>query len=370
MQTFSFRGEQMLSRLGMGAMRLPTTSEEGAPIDVKKAEEIIDYAVAHGVNYFDTAYVYHEGRSESFLGKALAKYPRDSFYVADKFNYMANPDYKAQFAEQLSRLQMERIDFYLLHAVSDQLMEDLFSCGCIDYFDQMKAEGKIQYFGFSFHGTPDALRKMLASHPWDFVQIQLNYYDWLFGDAKELYEILKEANIPIIVMEPVRGGRLASLSDEIDQKLVSAIPERTIASWAMRWLMRLPQVAVVLSGMSSLEQITDNVNTFSEYIPLSDEQETLLFEMCAAFKKFISVACTGCRYCCPDCPQGIDIPQVLEIYNQYKLGGPWQLQALDKLPEGKRPEACIGCGSCTSHCPQNIEIPSYMKEMAEQRAKK
>ena len=186
MQTFHFKGEVTLSRLGMGAMRLPMKEEEGSPIDVEKAQEIIDYAVKNGVNYFDTAYVYHEGKSEEFLGKALSKYPRDSFYVADKFNYMANPDYKAQFAEQLDRLQMDRIDFYLLHAVSDDLMDQLLSCGCIDYFDQMKAEGKIRYFGFSFHGTPDALRKMVSLHSWDFVQIQLNYYDWLFGDAKEL----------------------------------------------------------------------------------------------------------------------------------------------------------------------------------------
>ena len=196
MQTFHFKGEVTLSRLGMGAMRLPMKEEEGSPIDVEKAQEIIDYAVKNGVNYFDTAYVYHEGKSESFLGKALSKYPRDSFYVADKFNYMANPDYKAQFAEQLDRLQMDRIDFYLLHAVSDDLMDQLLSCGCIDYFDQMKAEGKIRYFGFSFHGTPDALRKMVSLHSWDFVQIQLNYYDWLFGDAKELYEILRAGQYP------------------------------------------------------------------------------------------------------------------------------------------------------------------------------
>ncbi len=368
MQTFNFRGEVTLSRLGMGAMRLPMKEEAGSPIDVEKAQEIIDYAVKNGVNYFDTAYVYHEGKSEEFLGKALSKYPRDSFYVADKFNYMANPDYKAQFAEQLDRLQMDRIDFYLLHAVSDDLMDQLLSCGCIDYFDQMKAEGKIRYFGFSFHGTPDALRKMVSLHSWDFVQIQLNYYDWLFGDAKELYEILEQANIPITVMEPVRGGRLATLSDEIDRTLAQAIPGRSVASWALRWLMRLPQVGVTLSGMSSLDQIKDNVDTFSEYQPLLDGQADLLLKMAAEFKKTISVACTGCRYCCPDCPQGIDIPRVLEIYNQYKLGGPWQLGALDKLPEGKRPEDCIGCGSCTAHCPQNIDVPAYMQEMAAARA--
>lgn len=369
MQTFNFRGEITLSRLGMGAMRLPTRKEEGSPIDVEKAQEIIDYAVKNGVNYFDTAYVYHEGKSEGFLGKALSKYPRDSFYVADKFNYMANPDYKAQFAEQLGRLQMDRIDFYLLHAVSDDLMDKLISCGCIDYFDRMKAEGKIRYFGFSFHGTPDALRKMLALHQWDFVQIQLNYYDWMFGDAKELYEILEQTNIPVTVMEPVRGGRLAMLSDEIDKTLAEAIPGCSVASWALRWLMRLPQVGVTLSGMSSLEQIKDNVATFSEYSALSDEQADLLLKMGAEFKRSISVACTGCRYCFPDCPQGIDIPRVLEIYNQYKLGGPWQLGALDELPEGKRPEDCIGCGSCTGHCPQNIDVPAYMQEMAQQRGK-
>ena len=169
-------------------------------------------------------------------------------------------------------------------------------------------------------------------------------------------------------MEPVRGGRLATLSDEIDRTLAQTIPGRSVASWALRWLMRLPQVGVTLSGMSSLDQIKDNVDTFSEYQPLLDGQADLLLKMAAEFKKTISVACTGCRYCCPDCPQGIDIPRVLEIYNQYKLGGPWQLGALDKLPEGKRPEDCIGCGSCTAHCPQNIDVPAYMQEMAAARA--
>lgn len=369
MQYNAFKDGIQLSRLGMGAMRLPMTEEEGHPIDFAKAQAIIDYAMANGVNYYDTAYIYHDGNSERFLGEALKKYPRDRFYVADKFNFMANPDYKAQFADQLERLQMDRIDFYLLHAVSDSLYDDYTTCGCIDYFEQMRAEGKIRYLGFSFHGTADCLRKMLAFHKWDFVQIQLNYYDWLFGDSKELYEILEAADIPVIVMEPVRGGRLASLTPELDAVLKETAPDRSVASWALRWVMRLPQIKIVLSGMSSTEQIVDNVNTFCGEA-LSDAETEKIEAVCKEFKSSISVACTACRYCCPDCPMGIEIPKVLEIYNNYKIGGPWQLSALDQLPEGQRPEDCIGCGSCTNHCPQNIDIPSYMAELAALRAKK
>ena len=366
MQYNAFKDGIELSRLGMGCMRFPMLEEEGHPIDEVKAQEIIDYAMANGVNYYDTAYIYHDGNSERFIGKALKKYPRESYYVADKFNFQANPDFKAQFAEQLERLQEERIDFYLLHAVSDNLFEDYTTCGCIEYFEQMRAEGKIRYLGFSFHGTPDCLRKMIAHHKFDFVQIQLNYYDWLFGDAKEQYEILEAANIPVVVMEPVRGGRLAALTEACDAELKAAAPDRSIASWALRWVMHLPQVKVILSGMSTKEQIIDNINTFSGEA-LNDEEVAKVEEVCKEFKKSISVACTACRYCCPDCPMGIEIPKVLAIYNNYKIGGPWQLHALDELPEGKRPEDCIGCGSCTNHCPQNIDIPALMAELAEAR---
>ena len=193
----TFQGSVRLSKLGLGAMRLPQTEAGFAgPIDEPKAQELIDYCMAHGVNYYDTAYIYHGGNSEVVLGRALSKYPRDSFHIADKFNIQADPDYKAQFSEQLARLQTELIDFYLLHGITDVTAKDYEACGCIPYFQEQKRIGKLKYFGFSFHGTPDCLRELLKHDCWDFVQIQLNYYDWYQGSARQQYEILKERGIP------------------------------------------------------------------------------------------------------------------------------------------------------------------------------
>lgn len=237
--------------------------------------------------------------------------------------------------------------------------------GCIEYFREMKAQGKIRHFGFSFHGSPDSLRRLLAAGPWDFVQIQLNYMDWLFEDAKELYEILDQAGIPILVMEPLRGGRLASLNPQTAEKLLAAQPGKSLASWGMRWLMRLPRVAVVLSGMSNPDQARDNIATFSEGKPLSEEESALLMQVCQEYRASVAVACTGCRYCTDDCPMGLDIPRILNIYNAIKLDSEWRASLLYSLPEGKRPDSCIGCGACTGHCPQSFDIPAYMAELAE-----
>ena len=363
--TQAFEGLSV-SRLGMGAMRLPVQeNQEGKPIDFEAAREIIRRCIEGGINYFDTAYIYHGGQSETFLAKALAEYPRDSYFLADKFNLQANPDFRAQFAQQLERLNTDYIDFYLLHGIQDSSEEPMLQSGCIEYFREMKAQGKIRHFGFSFHGSPDSLRRLLAAGPWDFVQIQLNYMDWLFEDAKELYEILDQAGIPILVMEPLRGGRLASLNPQTAEKLLAAQPGKSLASWGMRWLMRLPRVAVVLSGMSNPDQALDNIATFSEGKPLSEEESALLMQVCQEYRASVAVACTGCRYCTDDCPMGLDIPRILNIYNAIKLDSEWRASLLYSLPEGKRPDSCIGCGACTGHCPQSFDIPAYMAELAE-----
>ena len=363
--TQAFEGLSV-SRLGMGAMRLPVQeNQEGKPIDFEAAREIIRRCIKGGINYFDTAYIYHGGHSETFLAKALAEYPRDSYFLADKFNLQANPDFRAQFAQQLERLNTDYIDFYLLHGIQDSSEEPMLQSGCIEYFREMKAQEKIRHFGFSFHGSPDSLRRLLAAGPWDFVQIQLNYMDWLFEDAKELYEILDQAGIPILVMEPLRGGRLASLNPQTAEKLLAAQPGKSLASWGMRWLMRLPRVAVVLSGMSNPDQARDNITTFSEGKPLSEEESALLMQVCQEYRASVAVACTGCRYCTDDCPMGLDIPRILNIYNAIKLDSEWRASLLYSLPEGKRPDSCIGCGACTGHCPQSFDIPAYMAELAE-----
>ena len=370
MQYKKFKSSAKLSILGMGAMRLPVVGGDQGNIDYEKAKAIIDRAYQGGVNYYDTAYIYHNGKSEEFLGKALAEYPRESYYVADKFNLQAEPDYKKQFPEQLSRLNMEYIDFYLIHGIQDAWMDQFLECGALRYFDELKKQGKIRNLGFSFHASPDSLRKLLKIYPWDFVQIQLNYLDWYYGDAKELYEILEEAEIPIMIMEPVRGGKLANLTPEAEAILKEADPEASIASWAFRFVMSRPQVQVVLSGMSNLEQMEDNLHIFSETACLTEEEEALVKKAADEFRSKVGVGCTACRYCTPNCPIGLDIPKILSLYNDVKLvNEEWRATFADAMPEGKRPEDCIGCGACTGHCPQSLDVPAVMKEMAEIRKK-
>ena len=370
MQYKEFKSSAKLSMLGMGAMRLPVVGGDQGNIDYEKAKAIIDRAYQGGVNYYDTAYIYHNGKSEEFLGKALAEYPRESYYVADKFNLQAEPDYKKQFPEQLSRLNMEYIDFYLIHGIQDAWMDQFLECGALRYFDELKKQGKIRNLGFSFHASPDSLRKLLKIYPWDFVQIQLNYLDWYYGDAKELYEILEEAEIPIMIMEPVRGGKLANLTPEAEAILKEADPEASIASWALRFVMSRPQVQVVLSGMSNLEQMEDNLHIFSETACLTEEEEALVKKAADEFRSKVGVGCTACRYCTPNCPIGLDIPKIISLYNDVKLvNEEWRATFADAMPEGKRPEDCIGCGACTGHCPQSLDVPAVMKEMAEIRKK-
>ena len=355
-----------LSRLGMGNMRLPTVDDKpDAPIDYDRAQQIIDEALAQGINYFDTAYRYHSGGSEPFLGQALSAYDRGIYCLATKFSYDANPDYKAVFAEQREKLRTDYLDFYLLHAVGDGNVEKYLSCGCIDYFRQQKAEGKIRYLGFSAHASLETLNKMLDQGQWDFVQIQLNYFDWVYGTAKAEYEAITARGIPVMVMESVRGGRLAKLSPEAEAMLKAAHPDWSIPAWAFRWLQRLPGVQVCLSGMSNLDQLHDNLATMSEDRPLTDDEERLLFEAAAAFRREVSVPCTGCRYCCDGCPAEINIPAVLEVYNRYKTDGIWALYRLKDVDTVGKPADCVACGACQKICPQGIEIPKLMAELAE-----
>lgn len=371
-----FKGGVKLSKLGMGAMRLPQIEPGFAgPIDERKAQELIGLCMAEGVNYYDTAYIYHGGKSEAFLGRALSKYPRDSFCIADKFNVQADPDYRFQFQEQLGRLGMEHIDFYLLHGITDLTVRDYEQCGCIPYFQEQKHQGKIKYLGFSFHGTPECLRELLAKSEWDFVQIQLNYYDWFQGTAKEQYEILYEAGIPVMVMEPVHGGMLADLPEEA----MALLPDKKFspAAWALRFVMKLPGVAVVLSGMSDMDQVRENIGTASLEQRMSGEEVRCLEQVSALLRRKIAVPCTACRYCCENCPMELDIPSLLSAYNEYRDEAAalrdgnmavWRMYRLKALPAEKQPGACIGCGSCTAHCPQGLDIPAYMKEMSKKIA--
>lgn len=351
--------ESLISHLGMGNMRLPV--DENGKIDFDRAAAIIDRLYNNGVNYYDTAYVYHGGESEAFVGAALKKYPRESFHVATKYNCRANPDFKAVFEEQLKRLDMDYIDYYLIHAISDNTADTYLTNGCVEFFKEQKALERIRHLGFSFHASLDTLRKVIDFGGWDFTQIQLNYLDWLMHDAKSQYEMLTEAGIPIIVMEPVRGGRLARLTDKTESQLKAVHPDWSIPSWAFRFIMRLENVKLILSGMSTLEQADDNLRTFNDEEPLSDEDTELLFKVCEEFKKQISAPCTTCRYCTDGCPMQIDIPVMMEIYNKYKLNGRFAARAIEEHEPSAKD--CIACGACTEQCPQSIDIPSIMEEL-------
>ncbi len=355
-----------LSRLGMGNMRLPVKADtEGSPIDDVASQAIIDYAMAHGINYYDTAWVYNNGGSERFLGPALSKYPRDSYYLATKFNIRATPEPAPVFEEQLRRLHTDHIDFYLLHCLTDGNVDSYLSSGCIDYFLEQKRLGRIRYLGFSSHASPQTLERFASHHAWDFAQLQINYFDWSYGTAKAEYEILEKHNIPIMVMEPVRGGRLAALTPETEAILKQAHPDWSVASWALRFVQSLPQVQVILSGMSNLAQIRDNVATFCDSDGLSEQDTQLLLEVCEKFRSQVQIPCTACRYCCDDCPSQINIPEFLKVYNAYKVNGPGALRRAKDVQSVGQPSDCVGCGACMGHCPQNIDVPSLMAEMAE-----
>lgn len=352
-----------LSRLGMGNMRLPV---QGGKIDRQKAQEIIDYAMSQGINYYDTAYVYHSGESESFLGEALSRYPRENYYLATKFYVMANPNIEQMFEEQLRKLHTDYIDFYLLHCVNEETIGAYTDRNrrYMDYLLEQKAKGRIRHIGFSSHGKPATLRRMLDwSDAFEFVQIQLNYLDWTMQDAKQQYEIITEHGLPVWVMEPVRGGRLASLGSKYDTMLKQAKPEWSVPAWAFHWLMGLSGVTMILSGMSDMEQIRDNIATFQKDEPLTPEQNMLLMNVAAGYQSRLAVPCTACRYCCDGCPVGLDIPRWMNLYNELSLThdkAVWEKAMEDEV----NPTVCIGCGQCTSHCPQSIAVPEIMGKLS------
>lgn len=364
---------EKLSRLGMGNMRLPTKDGRNGPIDEEKAQAIIDYVIASGVNYFDTAYMYHGGRSEAFIGKALGKYPRDSYYLADKMpSYPLEEGRTPQeiFEEQLQRCGVSYFDFYLVHNLCEDSVPVFTSHekGVIPYLLEQKKAGRIRHLGVSSHAKPETLKAFLDQYDcFEFVQLQLNYLDWDMQDAKQQYEIVTNYGVPVWVMEPCRGGRLASLTPEADAILKAADPDHSIASWAFRYVMGLPNVGVVLSGMTQMDQAEDNIKTFSAGSLLTDAQQDALQKALSLFRSQVNVPCTGCHYC-DGCPMELDIPAVLSLYNRFALNkSPMIHMDMAELAHG--PSECIGCGACVSKCPQNIEIPKVMSEFTEELSK-
>ena len=360
-----FKGHS-ISSLGFGVMRLPADPENPARFDRVKGQQIIDRAMELGINYFDTAHIYQKTDSEKFLGEALKKYPRESYYLATKFYGSPKRDIRKTFFEQLERLQTEYVDFYLLHCLEEDTF-DLYTDPERDYLGflrQMKAEGRIRYLGFSTHASPEMLEKFLNyDDGFDMALMQLNFVDWELLDAKGQYEILTAHHIPVWVMEPLKGGRLATLNDAACGILREVAPERSIASWGFRWLMNLPNVQTVLSGMGSTEMVEDNCATFREFAPLDTAEQATLEKARAAFIDDLGVPCSACRYCCDNCPENLDIPLLIRFYNEKSLGGEaWKIPGLEKT---KGAEHCLQCGACMEHCPQKIQIPQIMAKLQE-----
>ena len=363
-----------LSALGMGAMRLPVIDGNDGVVDEKAAAEMVDYAMSQGVNYYDTAWGYHDGNSELVMGRALKKYPRESFYLADKFpGYdLANmPKVKEIFPKQLEKCQVEYFDFYLFHNVCEMNIDAYLDekYGIYEYMKEERDAGRIRHLGFSAHGSYDVMKRFLEAYGKDmeFCQIQLNYLDWSFQDAKAKVELLKEYNIPVWVMEPLRGGKLAKLDEADEAKLKALRPDEGIPAWAFRFLQSIPEVKVVLSGMSDMDQLEDNIATFAEDKPLSDQEMTTLLGIADEMVKKIVLPCTACRYCTTHCPQGLDIPYLLSLYNEHCFtgGGFIAPMVLQSIPEDKQPSACIGCRSCEAVCPQQIKISEAMADFVQ-----
>ncbi len=359
-----FHGEK-LSALGLGCMRLPLVDGNDGNIDRAKTDEMIDYAMKHGINYYDTAWGYHSGNSELAVGSALKNYPRESFYLADKFpGYdLANMDkVKEIFEKQLEKCQVGYFDFYLFHNVCEMNVEQYLDpkYGIFDYLIEQKKNGRIRHLGFSAHGDMPVLEKFIDKYGeyMEFGQLQVNWLDWTFQNAAGKVKLYGEHNIPVWVMEPVRGGKLAKIPEKYAEILKKLRPEASAAEWAFRFLQSLPEVKVTLSGMSDFEQLKENIKVYEKSEPLSDKEMTTLAAVAAEMISGGTVPCTACHYCTSHCPQGLDIPALLELYNEHKLtgGGFIAPMALGAIPAEKQPSACLGCRSCEAVCPQQIKI--------------
>ncbi len=361
-----------ISRLGYGGMRFPKNGDE---VDMDAAVQLLRKAYEMGINYFDTAMVYHKGESEKIFGKAFEPYPRDSYLIADKMSIWLcsdEEDMKARFYNQLKTLKTDYIDFYLVHSLNRNHYKKVKDLHCVEFLQQMKQEGKIKHLGFSFHDTYQVFTRILNDYTWDFVQIQLNYLDWHNQGAEQLYRELERRNLPVMVMEPVRGGYLATIDSERAKPFLELEPQRSITSWAIRWVESLPQVAVVLSGMSDLQQLEDNVATMTNFEPMNEQELAAIDRVVEEIRKVNEIPCTGCRYCM-DCPMGVDIPEIFSIYSQYKIFGKEKAFVEDYeevVEHGNGAEHCVRCMACTTKCPQMIAIPDKLEMIAKLYAQK
>ena len=367
---------------------IPNPKGEGEMIDQEAVNELVDYAIAHGVNYFDTAPVYVQGWSEKSTGIALKRHPRESIYIATKLSNFSNPTREnsmAMYLRSFEELQVDYIDYYLLHSLGGGGMENFrhryIDNGMLEFLLEERKAGRIRKLGFSFHGSQDVFDELLALHDeyhWDFVQIQLNYVDWDGSNAKGLYESLERYNIPCIIMEPLLGGRLSKVPDHIVGRLKQRSPESSVASWAFRFAGTPELILTVLSGMAYKEHLQDNIRTYSPLKPLNDEEKEFLYETGRLLREYPTIPCNDCKYCMP-CPYGIDIPAILLHYNKcvnegnipedqqdenYRKARRAFLVGYDRsVPKLRQANHCIGCNMCSKHCPQRINIPRQLQRI-------
>ena len=390
-RSFPSLGDDKVSILGYGCMRWPTIPNpkgDGEIIDQEAVNELVDYAIAHGVNYFDTAPVYVQGWSEKSTGIALKRHPRESIYIATKLSNFSNPTREnsmAMYHRSFEELQVDYIDYYLLHSLGGGGMagfrQRYVDNGMMDFLLEERKAGRIRKLGFSFHGSQDVFDELLALHDqyhWDFVQIQLNYVDWDGSNAKGLYESLVKYNIPGIIMEPLLGGRLSKVPDHIVGRLKQRSPESSVASWAFRFAGTPELILTVLSGMTYMEHLQDNIRTYSPLKPLTEEEKEFLYETGRLLKEYPTIPCNDCKYCMP-CPYGIDIPAILLHYNKcvnegnipedqqdenYRKARRAFLVGYDRsVPKLRQANHCIGCNICSKHCPQRINIPRQLQRI-------
>ncbi len=361
------------SLLGFGCMRLPQTAE--GQIDQALAAQMLDQAIKAGVNYFDTAYPYHDGKSELVVGEILKKYDRRSFYLATKLPvWLVNTveDVDKYFEEQLSKLQTDYVDFYLMHAMNKERWDKMLELGCVERLEELKAQGKIKNLGFSFHDDYKVFEEIINYRNWDFCQIQLNYMDTEEQAGLKGYQLAADKGIPVVVMEPVKGGSLAVFAEDIMSRFRELDPDASAASFSLRWVGSLPGVKVILSGMSSMEQVQDNLNTFGTFKPLSAKEQETIRQVTDILRSRVQNGCTGCRYCMP-CPAGVNIPGCFSAWNTYHMYQNYHVVEWNwevNLGDAHQPKNCVECGKCESQCPQKLSIREDLKKVQSDLDKK
>ncbi len=368
-----------LSALGMGTMRLPILDGDDSKIDADAAREMIELCMKSGINYYDTAYGYHGENSETVMGQLLHEYDRSSFYLASKFpgyDLSNMPKVKEIFEEQLKKCNVEYFDFYLFHNVCEMNIDEYLNpeYGIFDYLIEQKKNGRIRHLGFSTHGDIDCITRFLEAYGKDmeFGQLELNYFDYSFQNAKDKVELLRKWSIPVWVMEPVRGGQLAELSPEASALLKQARPDEDVPAWAFRFLQSIPGVTVTLSGMSNMQQLKANIDTYNQNKPLNADEMKLILDIADEMIRKTAVPCTACHYCVSKCPKELDIPFLLKQYNEAMVAGAGEFiapMALSSLAADKQPECCIGCRGCEKVCPQSIKISEELKKFVTKMGK-